>query len=185
MRIEVSQATKGALSPSDSVKSASSIKGAVLGVSGPRYGRPAHHFGPPTALFSQPLALLKHHLDNLESLTPDPAMLDHAFALIVCAAGFFQDEVVREAGLRPLLRELLVGTNEWQRETMDRSAKPDGVWLQGHFAYLIVELKNESGLGGDPSLQGLVSYGKIVTQDEVLFGIVPHLTTSLPLSYII
>ena len=151
----------------------------MLGNSGPRYGRPAHRFGPPTALFSKPLALLKYHLDHLESLTPDPVTLDRAFDLIVCAAGFFHDEDDREAGLRPLLQGLLVGKNEWQRSTTGTSGRPDGVWLQDRFTYLTVTLKNESGLGGDPYLQGMVSYGKIVTQEEVLFGIVPHPTTSL------
>ena len=161
----------------------------MLGNSGPRYGRPAHRFGPHTALFSKPLALLKYHLDHLESLTPDPVTLDRAFDLIVCAAGFFLDEDDREAGLRHLFKGLLVGWNEWKRNIWQRnewqmsttgtSAKPDGVWLQGHFAYLIVTLKNESGLGGDPCLQGMVSYSKIVAQEEVLFGIVPHPTTSL------
>ena len=106
-------------------------------------------------------------------------MLNRAFDLIVCAAGFFQDEVAREAGLKPLLQGLLVGKNEWQRSTTGTSANPDGVWLQDHFAHLIVTLKNESGLGGDPCLQGMVSYSKIVAQEEVLFGIVPHPTTSL------
>ena len=144
----------------------------MLGDSGPRYGRPAHRFGPPTALFSKPLAILKYHLDNLESLTPDPTTLDRAFDLIVYAADFFHDEGWREAVLRPLLQGLLVGKNEWQWSTT--SARPDGVWLQGHFAYLTVTLKNESGLGGDPCLQGMISYGKIVTQEEVLFTIVPH-----------
>ena len=159
----------------------------MLGASGPRYGRPAHRFGPPTALFSEPLALLKYDLDHLESLTPEPdrTTSDRAFDLIVSAADFFHDEVARERSLKPLLRGLLEGRSEWQRPTTGKSAIPDGVWLQGHFAYLIVELKNESGLGGDPSLQGMISYGKIVTQEEVLFSIVPHLTTSLPLSYII
>ncbi|KAF9644456.1 hypothetical protein BDM02DRAFT_947327 [Thelephora ganbajun] len=157
---------KGAPSPSESVKSAAAIKGTVCGPAGPRYGRPSDRFGPPMALFSEPLAFLKHDLEHLESFTPDHMTLNSAFELVATATDFFDDESKREAALKPILRGLFAGQNEWQKPTTDGAAKPDGVWLEGSFAYLIVELRNEPGLEGDPFLQGLAVYSKIVTQPE-------------------
>ena len=171
-------------SPSDSVKSAAAIKETVSGPSGPRYGRPSHRYGLPTALFSEPLAFLKYNLEHLESFTPDHGVLGDTYALVTGSTDFFRDEAVREVFLKFALPGL-VGRNEWQQRTSDKKANLGGVWLEGNFAYLIVESKNEQGLGGDPFLQGLVRYGKIIAQKEVLFRIVPHLTTAPPLSHII
>lgn len=145
----------------------------MLDPGGPRYGRPIHRFGPPTALFSEPLALLQQNLGHLESFTPDPEILDHAFNLIEISTGFFADEKTREDSLKTVLGSLLVGQNKWQQsiaeEGTKKSIKPDGVWLEGPFVYLIFELKNEPGLGGDPFLQGLTVYGKITAHDKVPF----------------
>ena len=154
-------------SPSDSVKSPTAIKGAVDRPTGPRYGRPSNRFGPPTALFSRELALLKHDLEHLEAFTPHSKTADHTFNLIEHAANFFDDGGVREIALRPILEKLLVGKSQWQTQFAGRSTKSDGVWLEEFFVYLIVEIKNESGLGGDPFLQGLVVYSKILAQEKV------------------
>ena len=172
-RRDLSVAIKKGPSPSDTVKSFSSIKSVVTALGGPRYGRPSHRYGPPTALFSEPLASLKYNLEHLESFTPNHTTLDAAYDLVTGSANFYGDEALREASLKGVLSKLLKGRNEWQRETPENKARPDGVWLQGRFVYLIVELKNEPGLYGDPFLQGLVSYGKIIAQKEVLFCIFP------------
>ena len=158
---------KRAPSPSESVESAAAVKRVVLDRGGPRYGRPVRRFGPPTALFSKPLAFLKYNLEHLESFTPDSTTLNCAFSLIVGATDFFVDEGKREANLKPNLRELLMGQNEWQEQSADQTTKSCGVWLEDHFGYLIVTLKNEPGLGGDPFLQGLLMYSMIITQEEV------------------
>ena len=154
-------------SPSESVKSFSLIKRTVENPTGPRYGRPSDRFGPPTALFSQELAILRYDLEHLEAFAPNSAGADYAFSLIERAAYFFDDGSIRESALRPILETLLPGNSQWQQQTPDGSAKSEGVWLQGHFAYLIVEVKNEPGLGGDPFLQGAVVYTKILAQDKV------------------
>ena len=160
---------KRAPSPSESVESAAAVKRVVLDRGGPRYGRPVRRFGPPTALFSKPLALLKYDLEHLESFTPDPTTLNRAFSLIVGATDFFVDESKREASLKPVLQGLLMGQNKWREQSADQTTKSCGVWLEDHFGYLIVTLKNEPGLGGDPFLQGLLMYGKIITQEKVQY----------------
>ena len=163
-------------SPSDSVKSASAVENATIDRHGPRYGRPSDRFGPPTSLFSEPLALLKYNLEHLESFTPNDGMLDRAFNLITSSADFFGGEDNREASLKVILGGFLPGTNTWKRPTPGKTAQPGGIWLEGPFAYLIVGFKNEPGIGGDPFLQALVTYGKLTAQEEVFFS--PHPTTS-------
>jgi hypothetical protein len=154
-------------SPSESVKSPASVRGAVEDPIGPRYGRPSDRFGPPTALFSPELALLKYDLEHLDVFTPDSVGAGYAFDLIVNAAGFFDEEDKRKAVLRPILEGLLMGWGRWQVPIAGGSAKADGVWLEDLFTYLIVEMKNEPGLGGDPFLQGLVVYSKVLAQEKV------------------
>ncbi|KAF9779324.1 hypothetical protein BJ322DRAFT_1089798, partial [Thelephora terrestris] len=153
-------------SPSDCIKNPAAVKEISNDPNGPRYGRPCHRFGPPVALFSPPLALLKHQLDHLELLTPDPSTLDNAFDFVAQSADFHDNEHAREAALKPILGHLLPGDAQWQELTEGGKAKIDGAWTRDIFTYLIFELKNEQGLGGDPFLQGLVSYGKIVAQDK-------------------
>jgi len=167
-RQELLNAIKQTASPSDSVGSASAVKDATTGLAGPRYGRPFHRFGPPTALFSKPLALLKYNLEHLESYSPDTQMLDNAFDLIVRATDFPEDEDSREDSLKLTLRKLLPGWDMWRWPTR-RMNKPRAISLEEFSAYVLVELKSESGLYGDPFLQGLIAYSKLITQPEVLF----------------
>jgi hypothetical protein len=94
----------------------------------------------PRQFFGQPPALLKYELDHLELFTPNTTTLDQAFELITTFTGFFSDEKQRETALKPILRLLLPGNAKGQESN----------WFEGIFTYLIVELKNEQGLGGDP-----------------------------------
>ncbi|KAF9643229.1 hypothetical protein BDM02DRAFT_3104685 [Thelephora ganbajun] len=135
----------------------------VCSPSGPRYGRPFNKFGPPTALFSEPLAFLKYDLEHLESFAPDRTTLNSAFKLVAIATDFFDKEGKKEEALKQILRELLAGKNQ---PTADNPPKPDGVWFEGPFACLIAQLKDDPGHGGDPFLQGLLMYGKTITQEE-------------------
>ena len=166
-REETLEAIAGCSSPSDCVKTPGNVRGALNVPHGPRCGRPSDRFGPPTALFSKPLARLKRELDNLRLLDPDPETLLLAFKLVEISTDFFVDENAREDALRPILKGLLPGLVKWQESTANKSAKPDGAWFEGIFAYLIAEIKNEAGLGGDPFLQGIITYGKITSQKTV------------------
>ena len=154
-------------SSSECVKTSASIKRTFKGPHGPRYGSPCHRFGPPTALFSQPLALLRYRLDHLELLTPDTSTLERAFELVAGSVEPFDDESDRELALRSTLETLLPGQSDWQQKTVGDSALPYAAWLEGPFTYLILGLKNEQGLAGDPFLQGLVAYGKVIAQPTV------------------
>jgi len=165
-RLELSR-TLGIGSPSDCVKSFSNVKQTVLDRGGPRYGRPSDRFGPPTALFNHALAGLQYDLEHLEALTPPKETIPSVFELVSRSAGFFDDEEGREKVLREILKELLPGEIKWKEKMAGGAIIPDGVWFKGSAVYMIFELKNEPGLGGDPSLQCLAVYAKILQQKEV------------------
>ena len=101
-------------------------------------------------------------------------MLDRAFNLIIQATDFFTDEDKREGALKLTLENLLPGRSEWQRSTSGKTAKPDAIWLEECFAYVLLELKNEPGLSGDPFLQCLIAYAKLTAQPEVFFQTLPN-----------
>ena len=153
--------------PSECVKSPAHIHRTLNDPHGPRYGRPSHRFGPPTALFSKPLALLKYRLDHLKSFTPDPVTVERAFGLISISTCTFDDEICRKIALRCILETLLPGQTGWQQKSMGDRTTPGAAWFEGPFTYLIFGLENEQGLGGDPILKGLLTYGKVVAQPTV------------------
>ena len=124
---------------------------------------------------------MEYKLGHLESFTPNLETLNRAFEFITSSTDFFSDEDKREVALKLILGGILQGTNKWQRPTPGKTAQPDAIWLEEPFAYLILELKNEPGLAGDPFLQTLISYGKLLVQDEVFFG--PHPTTPPPTDF--
>jgi hypothetical protein len=110
---------------------------------------------------------LRYNLEHLDKLTPDHGLITPAFDFVTTGADFFDDEERRAKDLQKLLKDLLGHHLQWQKSIADGKAKPDGVWFEGLFAYLIFEMKNEPGLGGDPFLQSLAVYSKIVQQNEV------------------
>jgi len=113
------------------------------------------------------LAFLKFDLDNLSEFTPDSGAISFALQLVERGAGFFDDEKNRQATLGPIIEGLLGESGLWLAPIADGAAKPDGVWLEDPFAYLILEMKNEPGLGGDPFLQGIFVYSKVIGQEKV------------------
>ena len=120
------------------------------------------------ALFDNALALLQYGLEHLQALTPSDTTIYHAYDLISCSAGFFDNENARESTLEDTLEALLPGNNRWQRPMINGAVNPNRVWFEGPFVYLIFELRNESGLG-DPFLHSLAVYSKIIKQKEVYF----------------
>ena len=154
-------------SPSDCIKSSVAVKETVLDPSGPRYGRPSDRYGPPTALFDHALALLQYDLKHLQALIPPDTTIPHAYDLVSNSAGFFDDEDVRQSTLEDTLEALLPGGTKWHWSMADRAVNSGRVWLKGPFVYLIFELKNEPGLGGDPFLHSLAVYNKIIKRKEV------------------
>ena len=107
---------------------------------------------------------MRYDLERLDQTTPEQTTVADALRLVTTSASFFKDDGMRETALRDTLENLLRKEVKWKKSLAEGAAKPDGVLLQGDFPYLIFELKNEPGLGGDPFLPGLAVYTKFIYQ---------------------
>lgn len=143
---------KGSTPPPDCVKNPTAT----------RY-RPSYRSGPPATLFNKALAVLQYDLQHLDAFLPPSSGVSNASNFISRSVDFYDDDDKRKSSLRGIIQALLPGENKWQ-EFVDNG----GLWFEGSFVYLIFELKNEVGLGGDPFLQCLSVYTKIIEQHEVL-----------------
>ena len=159
-----------ASAPTEGVKDPDVTQFVLESSAGPWYGRPFYRFGTPTALFSEQLAILRHELEGSNQF-PSPSCIVHARQLIMSSAGFYYSGAEREATLRPILQNLISGEVLWQERLDDESTRPDGVWAEGHFGYIIAEIENEPGPTGDPTTQGLAMYSKILAQNKVSSGL--------------
>ena len=119
----------------------------------------------PTALFSKQLAALERELEDSEQF-PSSFCAATACQFVMSSAGSHRSEAEREVALRSVLRSLISGNVVWQEKLDNGSDQPDRVWVEEHFAYIIIEIKNESGSAGDPILQGLTVYSKILAQGK-------------------
>lgn len=155
--------------PDNCVRQISTIQEAVENARGPRYGRPSDRYGLPTALFNQELAILKYDLEHLEAFTPDCPTVENAFELVCSSTAFYPERYYREMCVGGIISALLPGGTSpmLPERTADGGVKPLGAWLEGLFAYLIFRQKDEQGLEGDPFLQSLLVYSKMISEKHV------------------
>ncbi|KAL5514693.1 hypothetical protein ACEPAG_2009 [Sanghuangporus baumii] len=133
--------------------------------------RPASNFGPHTSLFNRAFARLKYRLEHLDDsaiwvpeLEPDSELLGICHEFMIESCDVFDAEGSREILLKPFFKRVLGDEGEYKQPLQDGSAKPDATW--GYPFRIIKEDKNEDGSGGNPSVQGNISYRKSVAQDS-------------------
>ena len=73
-----------------------------------------------------------------------------------------------------------MSTVKSQQPIADGAAKPGGVWLEDFFVFLVVKMENESALGGDPFLQSLIVYSKVISQEKAIPPSFPFGSTEVP-----
>ncbi|KAK7447112.1 hypothetical protein VKT23_013751 [Stygiomarasmius scandens] len=132
------------------------------GPSGARGGRPATYHGPSNALFDPYLAQLSHELRNLHLVEVTSEVIHAAYRLLTISANFYPDDSARGQAVQLILREIFPG-GVWQTRIANGQAKPVAFWLLS----LIFELKNEKGNGGDPEVQTILDYIKILSDEEL------------------
>ncbi|KAJ7764534.1 hypothetical protein DFH07DRAFT_811530 [Mycena maculata] len=127
-------------------------------------GRPFGRCGPPTAIYDSRLAGLSDALRSLETSVPvpTPSKLAWAISFIRLALDFYATEDQREKELRKLIDEVFPGA-DWQRPSTIFRA--EAIW-DGQ----IFESKQERGNGGDPEIQCIGDYGKIVSDFSTPMG---------------
>ncbi|EJD00504.1 uncharacterized protein FOMMEDRAFT_159228 [Fomitiporia mediterranea MF3/22] len=133
-------------SPSQGIRDEYGIKQCTDEKRGVHIHRPAFNYGPPTALFNHSLARLKHRLQHLDKQAE------------------LEPEDYRELALRYRFGTL-VGTNISSRyKTESGTAQPNAAWDDA--VRIVMEVKNEDGLRGNATLQAIISYSKILSQNK-------------------
>lgn len=154
-------------SPSDSITTAARVNEIFNGGAKIHVGRPS---GAPVAIFNPTLATLQKSLDNLDSVPITESDVENAAEYLRNAASFYATEELREASIKKMLETALGAEAEWKQTiTIDdrKEIKPDGIWWHKMFLAVVLELKNISGLSGNPTVQALVDYATVISQNKV------------------
>ena len=139
--------------------------------------RPASNFGPHTSLFNPAFAKLKYRLERLDDpetwepgLEPNFELLGNCQALILSSCNIFDNDDARRRDLvlNPFFDAVFQDVGVFRKSIEDGSAKPDAVW--GIPPRVIREDQNEDGAGGNSTVQGGISYRKIISQKSVSAG---------------
>ena len=136
-------------------------------------GRPS---GVPAAIFNPALAILQHRLDHLDHVNATRQDVMHAADYLNHAIGFYSDETSREKALQGLLDVAVDQGGSWNKQlSWADGIKPDCCWWHKEFLTTVLELKNTVGLAGNPVLQAIVDYSKIISQEKVRYAPSAHL----------
>ena len=143
--------------------------------------RPSWNFGPHASLFNPAFARLKYRVERLDDpgvwtpgLEADSELLKDCQDFMMRSCNIFEKEGARDAILNHFFESVFQASGEPNRFLGDDSAKPDVVY--GTPPRVIREDKNEDGTGGNSTVQGTVSYRKVISQGSVR----PCITTTEP-----
>ncbi|KIM45609.1 hypothetical protein M413DRAFT_24776 [Hebeloma cylindrosporum] len=152
-------------SPSDIIGSVAKVNEVFGGINPRIYlGRPS---GAPAAIFNWALATLQHRLDHLEEVQVAPQDIGCAAKYLNVAIEFYDDERVRENAIKESIDVALGEEGSWNTQlNWADGIKPRCGWWHKGFLTTLLELKNTVGLAGNPILQAVIGYGKIISQTK-------------------
>lgn len=162
-------------SPSETVGSPARIRELLEGTrSRIHLGRPG---GAPAAIFNPALATLQQRLDGLDQVQVTRQDVEHAASYLKTAIEFYPDDSSRQMAIQEIV-DVAVGQggswlNTWF-SCADR-IQPNCSWRHEEFLVMTLELKNVIGLAGNPILQAIVDYSKVVSQLKVRHPLSAHL----------
>ncbi|EGO20791.1 hypothetical protein SERLADRAFT_477272 [Serpula lacrymans var. lacrymans S7.9] len=119
-------------------------------------------------MFSPPLAHLQRALAELGDLEVTEHDVSHASSFLSSTIMSYHNEDSRRNAIRQHVDHLMGEPGQWE-ERLDRvgNIQPDASWWQGEFPVTILKLKNAPGIGGDPFVQSLADYSKIVSDPQL------------------
>jgi len=163
-------------SPSDTIASVPKIRELIEGDKAHVYlGRPG---GAPAAIFNPALAALQRRLDHLDQIKVTRQDVTHAMDYLNLAIKIYDDEAACESAVKESINTAVGRDGSWDKELdWADGIKPDCCWWHKEFIITLLELKNVVGLIGNPILQAIVDYGKIISQKKVRCPLSAHLDT--------
>ncbi|KAG7089312.1 hypothetical protein E1B28_011007 [Marasmius oreades] len=120
-------------------------------------GRPLYRYHLPTAIYSPELAKLTERFSHLAEVKATPERVRQAAVLVSLGAEIYSEEEERENALRDHLDQIF-GPADWGTSVNGGAATPAAVWGLA----MVLEIKNEKGVGGNPQLQAFFSRLHIV-----------------------
>ena len=166
----------GLLSPSQVVASPDAIKAASRFLT---YGRPVESQGLQPALYNSAIAQLTHDLAHLDAvyLEPSTKHLKNCLEFMRISNKFYTGPTAEKQRLQELREYSGIffedpedNIKEEYSASAGKGAIVDTGFIENGFIYTLFEGKNESGLGGNPFLQSMVSYAKVNEGKKVSFG---------------
>lgn len=121
-------------------------------------------------MFSPLLAALQRRLLDLDHVDVTLQDITYASSFLSATVQFYDDEAQRQAAIKPQVNNLMGTAGIWVKKLEWLSnIEPDAIWWQEQdkFATGILELKNVHGVSGDPFVQSLADYSKIVANSRV------------------
>ncbi|KAF7366663.1 hypothetical protein MSAN_00924200 [Mycena sanguinolenta] len=144
-------------------------------------GRPFGRCGPPTSIFDTHLAGLNDVLHDLPDAVPVPSSTKIACALefLRVSIHFYGEnenayDTPMEDLLRALAKDLFRLNNGWWHDSVSsESTHGQGGSGSGLIAYglgWIYVLKPQKGVGGDPEVQAIAEYAKLLADNTTMYG---------------
>lgn len=133
-----------------------------------RNGAGSRNFALPSALYSPILADLAHDLRHLDEIDPTPQVLDLAHAVLNNLINPCANENTRDLLLRDILRDTFLDIQGGHFK--QRVGSKTGYKAEPDYFYplaLIYELKNLRCNGGDPTMQAVMDYVKLIADPKV------------------
>ena len=120
------------------------------------------------AIFNPALATLQRRLDNLDQVQVDRIDVKYATDYLKQAIKFYADEQTREEAIKETVDVAVGQDGDWGTQlNWADGIKPACCWWHEEFLTMVLELKNILGLAGNPTLQAIIDYSKIVSQEKV------------------
>ncbi|KAG5649766.1 hypothetical protein H0H81_002108 [Sphagnurus paluster] len=127
-------------------------------------GRPG---GVPVAIFNPALATLQFRLDHLDQVQVDHRDITNATQYLADAVKVHHDKAARERAIKDNIDGAIGQHGSWNKKIgWAGGIKPSCCWWHEDFLVAVMELKNTVGLDGNPLVQVIVDYSKIISQEK-------------------
>ncbi|KDR71642.1 hypothetical protein GALMADRAFT_254023 [Galerina marginata CBS 339.88] len=156
---------RAAYSPSETISSAAKIGELHEGINARIHL--THPGGAPAAIFNPALAALQRDLDRLDQVEVTCHDVQHATEYVGLALKNYDSEADRKSATEESINAAVDRVGDWHTKLdWADSIRPDCCWWHEGFAFTVLTLKNIVGLAGNPLLEAILVYGKIISQSK-------------------